>query len=104
MDSKMETSVPLLIIGGSALKIILVHDPSGTTKDVDTLSDLSSLKSAYEEAKGKQEIDAKLERVTVAEYPYNFEARIKSAPIDGLKMIQVCLRKTRFVPHESNSR
>ncbi len=87
IDSETKKPVLMVIIGGAA--ILLAHNPFGATKDIDTLSDISPLRDAYEKAKKETGIDALLERVTVADYPYEYETRLEIQTIPGLKNIKI---------------
>ena len=91
-DSKLLKETHLLVIGGSA--IVLAHDPTGATKDLDTLSDIEDLENAFAEASKETGIDAKLERVTIAESPYDFEERCEAILIPGLTRLRI------FIPEK----
>lgn len=88
VDSHLDESVQLLVIGGGA--IALGYGVDVGTRDIDTYdSNVSVLRDALIEARRETGLDVPIDRAGVAELPYDFEDRTREILQDELSHLAV---------------
>lgn len=79
----------LVVIGGAAAA--LSFRMAGGTLDIDTTSSVAALEEACRTAREETGLEIPLGRVSVFEAPYEYESRLRKAPMRGLRKLTVLI-------------
>lgn len=88
VDSHLDRSVELIVIGGTAA--LLAYGAQRTTSDIDTAHQVHrEIKDAVDAARRETGLNISVEHPGVEDPPYNFEERLQTVHISGLKKLTI---------------